>query len=122
MTAVISAFKKLIRSGEFLCGHFNLKMEGRKQHFQHIMLYYFTKGKNGTEMQKKQLCAVYGEGAVTGGTRQKQFAKLHAGGFSLDDAAGSGKPAEVHRNQIKTLIENSQRYATQEIADILRNI
>ena len=65
---------------------------------------------------------MYGEGAVTGGTRQKQFAKLHAGGFSLDDAAGSGKPAEVHRNQIKTLIENSQRYATQEIADILRNI
>ena len=35
-----------------------------KQHFQHRMLYYFKKGKNVTETQKK-ICAVYGEGAVT---------------------------------------------------------
>ena len=40
-----------------------LKME-KKQHFQHIMLYYFKKGKNSTEMHKK-ICAAYGEGAVT---------------------------------------------------------
>ena len=39
-------------------------MEENMQHFQHIMLYYFKKGKNTTEMQKK-ICAVYGEGAVT---------------------------------------------------------
>ena len=41
-----------------------LKMEENTQHFQHIMLYYFKKGKNSTEMQKK-ICAVYGEGALT---------------------------------------------------------
>ena len=29
------------------------------QHFQHIMLYYFKKGKNSTEMQKK-ICVVNG--------------------------------------------------------------
>ena len=34
------------------------------QHFQHIMLCYFKKGKNVTEKQKK-ICAVYGDGAVT---------------------------------------------------------
>ena len=28
------------------------------------MLYYFKKGKNTTEMQK-EICAVYGEGAMT---------------------------------------------------------
>ena len=33
------------------------------------MHYYFKKGKNGTEMQKK-ICAVYGEGAVTDRTCQ----------------------------------------------------
>ena len=48
-----------------------LKME-ENTHFQHIMLYYFKKGTNATEMQKK-ICAVYGEGAVTD---QKQFAKF----------------------------------------------
>ena len=41
-----------------------LKMEENMQHFQHIMFYYFKKGNNATEMQKK-ICAVYGEGAVT---------------------------------------------------------
>ena len=41
-----------------------LKMEQNTEHFRHLMLYYFKKGKNATEMQKK-ICAVYGEGAVT---------------------------------------------------------
>ena len=51
------------------------------------MLYYFKKGKNATEMQKK-ICAVYGEGAVTDQTYRKWFAKFHAGDFSLDDVHG----------------------------------
>ena len=34
-----------------------LKMEENNQHFQYIMLYYFKKGKNATEMQKKGLCS-----------------------------------------------------------------
>ena len=39
-------------------------MEENKQHFQHIMLYYFKKGKNTTETQNK-VCEVDGKGAVT---------------------------------------------------------
>ena len=49
---------------EFLCSHFNIEDGRKKQHFQHIMLYYFKKGKSTTEMQKK-ICAAYGEGPVT---------------------------------------------------------
>ena len=66
MTAVISVciLKRLIKIGEFGVAILILKMEGNTQHFQHIMLYYFKKGKNGTEMQKK-ICAVCGEGAMT---------------------------------------------------------
>ena len=33
-----------------------LKMEEDMQHFQHIMPYYFKKGKNSAEMQRK-ICA-----------------------------------------------------------------
>ena len=40
------------------------KMKEDMQHFQHIMHYYFKKGKNATETQKK-ICAVYGEGVMT---------------------------------------------------------
>ena len=52
-----------------------LKMEENTQYFRHIMLYYFKKGKNATEMQKK-ICAVYGEGTVTDWTCQKCFVKI----------------------------------------------
>ena len=46
-------------------------MEENKQHFQHTMLYYFKKAKNVTETHTKKICAVYGEGAVTGRTHEK---------------------------------------------------
>ena len=79
------------------------------------MLYYFGKGKNATETQKK-ICAVYGEGAVTDHMCQKWFAKFHAGDFSLEiDAPRSGRPVEVDSDQIETLIERKW-----EIADILK--
>ena len=48
-------------------------MEENMQHFEYIMLYYFKKGKNATEIQKK-ICVVYGEGSVTDWTCQKWFA------------------------------------------------
>ena len=44
------------------------------QQFWYIMLYYFRKGKNTTEMQKKTW-AMYGEGAVTDWMCQKLFVK-----------------------------------------------
>ena len=56
--------KKTYKIGEFLCSHFNIEGGRKYTTFWHIKLYYFKKGKNATEMQKK-ICAVYGEGAVT---------------------------------------------------------
>ena len=52
-----------------------LKMEESRQHLWHITLYYFKKGKNATEMQK-EICAQYGEGAVTDRTCEKWFVKF----------------------------------------------
>ena len=83
------------------------------------MLYYFKKGERATEMQK-MISAVYGEGAVTDQTCQKWFAKFCAGNFWLGDAPQLGRPVEVNSNQIETLIENDQHYATWEIADIFK--
>ena len=45
-------------------------MEENKQHFLHIILYYFKKGKNAPETQRK-ICAGYGEGAETDQICQK---------------------------------------------------
>ena len=96
-----------------------LKTEEKRQHFGHIMLYYFKKAKNATEMQKK-ICAVYGEGAVIDRMYQKWFAKFCAGDFSLDDDPRSGRPVEVDSDQIETLIENNKHYTMQEVAGILK--
>ena len=71
------------------------------QHFYHIMLHYFKKGKNATETQKRKFSAIYGEGALT--MCQKWFVKFCAGDFSLDNASWLGRPAEVYSNQIETL-------------------
>ena len=58
------------------------------------MLYYFKKGKNATEMQKKKkkICAVYGEGPVVDQTCQKWFVKFSAGDFLLGEAPLLGRP------------------------------
>ncbi|XP_073651550.1 growth hormone-regulated TBC protein 1 isoform X6 [Tursiops truncatus] len=73
-----------------------------------------------TQPKCREICAVYGEGAVTAGTRQKWFEKCRAGDFSLDEAPQSSRPVEVDSDQIETLIVNSQCYTTWKIADILK--
>ena len=84
-------------------------MEENKQHFHHILLYYFKKGNDAAEMHKK-ICAVHGEGAVTERMCQKWFAKFHAGDFLLDDSPQAGRPVEVDSDQIQTVTENNQCY------------
>jgi len=65
MTAVISVcIKEILKVGESLCGHFNIEDGREEATFWHIMLYYFKKGWNATEMQN-HICSVYGEGAMT---------------------------------------------------------
>ena len=46
--------KKSIKIGEFCVVILILKMEENTQHFSNVMLYYFKKDKNSTEMQKKR--------------------------------------------------------------------
>ena len=122
VTAVISVCikrKHLSKLVNFCVAILTLKMEENTQHFWHITLYYFQKGKNVTEMQKK-IYAMYGEGAVTDRMCPKGFAKFHAGDFSLDGAPWLGRPVEVDNDQIETLLERNQNYTRREIADILK--
>ena len=91
------------------------------QHFWHILLYHFKKGKNTIEMRKKKkTCAVYGEGAVTDRMCQKWFVKFCAGDFLLDIASQSGRPVQLDSYHTETLIENNQCYTTWEITDKIK--
>ena len=94
-------------------------MEGKKQHYWHIMLYYFKKGKNAPEMQKT-ICAVYGKCTEIDWMHQKWFDKICAGDFSQDDAPCSGRLVEVDSGQIKILIEKDPCYTMQQMAYTLK--
>ena len=82
-------------------------MEENMQNVQDIMLYYFKKGKNTTETQKK-FCAVHRKCGVTDWMCLKWFVNFCAGNFSLDDAPQSGRPAEVDSDEIEVIIDNNQ--------------
>lgn len=94
-------------------------MVNHNEHFRHIMLYYFKKGKSAAKTRKK-ICAVYGEDAVNERTCRKWFAKFRAGNFVLDDAPRSGRPVEIDDDKIQTLIKDNPHYSTRMIAEILK--
>ena len=76
VTAVIATcIKKTSKLVNFCAAILILKMEENKRHFWHIVLYYFKKGKNATETQKR-IYAAYREGSVTNQTCQKWFVKF----------------------------------------------
>ena len=63
--------KTSIKIDEFLCSHFNIE-DGRKfKNIFSLLCFIISKSKNATEMEKKKICSVYGEGAVIGRMCQK---------------------------------------------------
>ncbi|GFU08683.1 histone-lysine N-methyltransferase SETMAR [Trichonephila clavipes] len=89
-------------------------MESDKQHFGHILLFYYRKGKNDVQARKK-LTDVYGEGVLTVHQCQNWFAKFRSGNFDVEDAPRSGRPVEADKDAIKALVDANRRITTREI-------
>ena len=69
MTAAISvksalSFKKIIKTGEFLCSYFNIEDRRKKQYFFGILCFVISR-KVKMQLKPKKSCAVYREGAGT---------------------------------------------------------
>ncbi|GFV60362.1 histone-lysine N-methyltransferase SETMAR [Trichonephila clavipes] len=77
-------------------------MERDKQHFRHILLFYYRKGKNAVQARKK-LTDVYGEGVLTVGQCQKWFAKFRSDNFDVEDTPHWGRPVEADKDAIKNI-------------------
>ena len=76
VTAVISmSIKKSLTKLVNFCVAILILIMEENTHFLHIMLYFFQKDKNATEVQKR-ICAVYEEGVVTNRTCQMWFMKF----------------------------------------------
>nr|BAO79485.1 transposase [Campsomeris sp. Cas_Ok01] len=93
-------------------------MEEQDVHFRHILLYYFRKGKNASQAQKK-LCAVYGDEALKERQRRNWFERFRSGDFSLKNAQRSGRPVEVDETHIKAIIDSDRHSTTRDIAEKL---
>ncbi|GFU80571.1 histone-lysine N-methyltransferase SETMAR [Trichonephila clavipes] len=89
-------------------------MESDKQHFRHILLFYYRKGKNAVQARKK-LTDVYGEGVLTVRQCQNWFAEFRSGNFDAEGAPRSGRPVEADKDAIKDLVDANRRTTTREI-------
>ncbi|GFS54710.1 histone-lysine N-methyltransferase SETMAR [Trichonephila clavipes] len=85
-------------------------MESDKQHFRHILLFYYRKGKNTVQARKK-LTDVYGEGLF-------KYASARTGSLNFDTAILMSKMHHVREGRlklIKALVDANRRITTREI-------
>ena len=97
----------------------NFKMECKNDHFRHILLFYFRKGKNAAQ-GAKELRDMYGEEALKDRQCWNWFIKFRFGDFSLKDEQRSGRPNEVDDDQIKAIIESNSHVIVREIEEMLK--
>ncbi|EFN80916.1 Histone-lysine N-methyltransferase SETMAR, partial [Harpegnathos saltator] len=90
-------------------------MECKNDHFRHILLFYFRKGKKAAEAHK-EICEVYGVGCITECTCQNWFKKFRSGDFSFKDDQRSSRPSEVDEDKMKAIIESNRHIIVREIA------
>ena len=76
----------------------NFNMEPTKEHFRHILLYYFRKGNNAEQLAEK-FCDLYGDKALKESPCRNWFLNFRSGDFSLKDEPRSGRPYEVDDDQ-----------------------
>ena len=93
-------------------------MECKNDHFRHILLFYFRKGKNAAHAAKKLLDA-YGEKALNDRQCQNCFDKFRSWDYSPKDEQRSRRPNEVDDDQIKVIIESDHHITVREIEEML---
>ena len=94
-------------------------MECENEHFCHILLFDFRKGKNAVQTDKK-LHDLYGEEALKDKQCRNWFDKFRSGDFSLKVKQCSGRPNEVDDEQIKAIIKLDNHVTIREIEEMLK--
>ena len=93
-------------------------MENQREHYQHILLFYFLKGKSAVQAQKK-LCDVYGKDCLIECQCQRWFTHFRFGNFNMQNAPHIGRPTTTDDDKIKALSKTYRRMKTREIAEKL---
>lgn len=85
-------FQLLLRSFFFFLISALLNMESNQQHFKHILLSYYRRGKNAVPARKK-LTKEYGKVVMT----------VQSGNLNVKDAPHSARPMDTNKKTIKSL-------------------
>ena len=94
-------------------------MSEMRIHFRHLMLYEFRKGSSVT-IATKNICAIYGENALSSRTCRKWFQRFKAGNFCLEDEERSGRPPQTDEDKVRDLVEKSRSLTVQEMSHVLK--
>ena len=88
----------------------------KNEHFRHLLLFAFNQGSK-TAKAARNICSVYGEGAIAEGTVRDWYAKFKNGNFDLKDAPRSGRPVEFDEERLNQLLHENSRQTTRELAE-----
>ena len=92
------------------------KMTCSEHHIRHCMLYEFNSGKDATTATEN-ICAAYGEDALTVRTCRRWFTKFRCGDTSLEDKPRLGRPVEIDDDALLSLVGADPRLTTRELAE-----
>ncbi|GAB6032571.1 hypothetical protein CHUAL_014039 [Chamberlinius hualienensis] len=87
----------------------------KNEHFRHLLLFYFNQGFKAAKAAR-DICGVYGGGAITERTAQKWFSRFKSGKFELSHPPRSGRPVRFNEDRLKELIHEDPRQSNRELA------
>lgn len=88
------------------------------EEIRHVMLFHYRKGYNASKTCK-EVCAIYGEDAVSDRTVRNWFERFRGGNLDVKDLPRSGRPLTENADQILDMIEIDRHASCQNIADAL---
>ena len=90
-------------------------MENQKQHFRHILLFYYRKDIMLFKQEKK-LFNVYREDVLTERQCQNWIAKFSSDNFDIEGAPRSGRPVKADEDETMVSFEANRLTTTRDIA------
>ena len=86
------------------------------EHFRHHLLFAFNRGVNATEAAR-EICSVYGNGAMPESTARRWFSRFKNGNFYLKDRSHTGRPTVFDEDRLNQLLHENPRQTTRELAE-----